>query len=158
MLSEIQADLTRWSHTTTPEASTGESALVGPQKLSFQEEMGRISRQSGIVFAGTIFTEVFGYVFKVCLARVLGAEALGIYAPGMTIVGLRGILNGLGAAGFRGAVCGSVCSLEKIRSAARAVVEWFLMLLAANLIFAAKRAARDTERGTPLSWELVSRP
>jgi len=64
--------------------------------LSFQSEMGRISRQSGIVFAGTIFTAVFGYVFKVYLARVLGAEALGLYALGMTIIGFLGIINGLG--------------------------------------------------------------
>ncbi len=64
--------------------------------LSFQSEMGRISRQSGIVFAGTIFTAVFGYVFKVYLAHVLGAEALGLYALGMTIISFLGIINGLG--------------------------------------------------------------
>ncbi len=58
--------------------------------------MGRISRQSGIVFAGTIFTAVFGYVFKVYLAHVLGAEALGLYALGMTIISFLGIINGLG--------------------------------------------------------------
>jgi O-antigen/teichoic acid export membrane protein len=67
-----------------------------PVPLSFQSEMGRISRQSGVVFAGTIFTAIFGYVFKVYLARVLGAEALGLYALGMTIIGFVGILNGLG--------------------------------------------------------------
>lgn len=64
--------------------------------LSFQSEMGRISRQSGVVFAGTIFTAVLGYVFKVYLAHVLGAEALGLYALGMTIIGFLGIINGLG--------------------------------------------------------------
>ena len=65
-----------------PAGSTSEDAPAGSGPLSFQTEMGRISRQSGIVFAGTIFTVAFGYVFKVYLARVLGAEALGIYALG----------------------------------------------------------------------------
>jgi O-antigen/teichoic acid export membrane protein len=72
------------------------SEPVSTAPLSFQAEMGRISRQSGIVFAGTIFTAVFGYIFKVYLARVLGAEALGLYALGMTIIGFLGIINGLG--------------------------------------------------------------
>jgi Polysaccharide biosynthesis protein len=58
--------------------------------------MGRISRQSGIVFAGTIFTAVFGYAFKVYLARTLGAEALGVYALGMTIISFLAIINVLG--------------------------------------------------------------
>jgi O-antigen/teichoic acid export membrane protein len=58
--------------------------------------MGRISRQSGIIFAGTIFAAVLGYVFKIYLARALGAEALGIYALGITFVGFLGMLNALG--------------------------------------------------------------
>ena len=55
-----------------PEESPSENPIAGPEKLSFQTEMGRISRQSGIVFAGTIFTAALGYVFKVYLARVAG--------------------------------------------------------------------------------------
>src|SRR5712675_89305 len=62
----------------------------------FRQQMGHISRQSAVFFAGTIFTAAAGYLFKVYLARVLGAEALGIYALGMTIVGLLGIFNALG--------------------------------------------------------------
>src|SRR5262249_47232812 len=64
--------------------------------LSFKTEMGRISRQSGIAFAGTIFTALLGYAFKVYLARVLGAEALGLYARGVTIIGFLGMINVLG--------------------------------------------------------------
>ena len=63
---------------------------------SFRQQMGHISRQSAVYFAGTIFTAATGYLFKIYLARVLGAEALGIYALGMTIVGLLGIFNALG--------------------------------------------------------------
>src|SRR5438552_16091132 len=62
----------------------------------FRHQMGHISRQSAVFFAGTVFTAAAGYLFKVYLARVLGAEALGIYALGMTIVGFFGIFNALG--------------------------------------------------------------
>ncbi len=62
----------------------------------FRRHVGQISRQSGVFFAGTIFTAIAGYAFKVYLARKLGAEALGIYALGMTVVGLFGIFGGLG--------------------------------------------------------------
>jgi O-antigen/teichoic acid export membrane protein len=64
--------------------------------FEFQRQIGQISRQSSVYFAGTIFTAAAGYVFKVYLARVLGAEALGIYALGMTISGFFGIFNALG--------------------------------------------------------------
>jgi O-antigen/teichoic acid export membrane protein len=65
----------------------------------FRTQVGYISRQSGVFFAGTIFTVALGYVFKVYLARVLGAEALGIYALGMTLVGFIGMFNSLGLPG-----------------------------------------------------------
>jgi len=55
-----------------------------------------ISRQSGVFFAGTLFTTAAAYFFKIYLARVLGAEALGIYALGMTVGGVLGILAALG--------------------------------------------------------------
>src|SRR5437868_5655633 len=63
---------------------------------NFRHQIGHISRQSSVFFAGTIFTAAAGYFFKVYLARVLGAEALGIYALGMTIIGFVGIFNALG--------------------------------------------------------------
>jgi O-antigen/teichoic acid export membrane protein len=62
----------------------------------FRSQVGQISRQSGVLFAGTIFTAALGYLFKIYLARVLGAEQLGIYALGMTLVGFVGAFNSLG--------------------------------------------------------------
>jgi O-antigen/teichoic acid export membrane protein len=62
----------------------------------FRAQIGDISRQSAVFFAGTVFAAVAGYFFKVYLARALGAEALGLYALGMTIVGLVGVVNALG--------------------------------------------------------------
>jgi len=68
--------------------------LLETQK--FQSQIGHISRHSSVFFAGTIFRLGTGYLFKVYLARALGAEPLGVYALGMTIIGFVGIFNGLG--------------------------------------------------------------
>jgi O-antigen/teichoic acid export membrane protein len=62
----------------------------------FRREIGHISRHSSIYFASTVFVLVVGYPFKIYLARVLGAEALGVYALGMTIVGCFAIFNDFG--------------------------------------------------------------
>lgn len=70
------------------------SATLSEQE--FTSHVGIISRQSGVFFAGTMFTAIAGYLFKIYLARTLGSEALGIYALGMTVVGLFGIFGGLG--------------------------------------------------------------
>ena len=119
-----------------PEASTSETTPAGTERLSFRTEMGRISQQSGIVFAGTIFTAVLGYVFKVYLARALGAEALGIYALGMTIINFLGILNGLGLADS--AVRFTALYQTSKRFGALRSLLWngSWILLATNLIFA----------------------
>jgi O-antigen/teichoic acid export membrane protein len=86
-----------------PSTAKGTALEVAPQvqpnpahTQKFRSQMGDISRQSSIFFAGTVFTAATGYLFKVYLARVLGAEALGLYALGMTIVGLVGVFNALG--------------------------------------------------------------
>lgn len=68
--------------------------LLETQK--FQSQIGHISRHSGVFFAGTIFRLCTGYLFKVYLARTLGAEPLGVYALGMTIIAFVGVFNGLG--------------------------------------------------------------
>jgi O-antigen/teichoic acid export membrane protein len=62
----------------------------------FRSHVGHISRQSGVFFAGTILSAALGYLFKIYLARMLGAEALGIYALGMTLIAFIGIFNSLG--------------------------------------------------------------
>ena len=77
-------------------ASQGPRPLIAPGKQEFNRRVVSISGQSSVYFAGTIFTSAAGYFFKVYLARKLGAEALGIYALGMTIVGFLGLFNALG--------------------------------------------------------------
>lgn len=80
----------------SPETVIPASPLDPLANVAFQGQMGHISRHSFVFFLGTIFTTATGYVFKVYLARTLGAEALGVYALGMTIVGLLGIFNAFG--------------------------------------------------------------
>lgn len=70
--------------------------LIADSAQQFRSQVGHISRQSGVFFAGTIFTAGFGYIFKVYLAHMLGAEALGLYALGITLIGFIGIFNSLG--------------------------------------------------------------
>jgi O-antigen/teichoic acid export membrane protein len=70
-------------------------AAANPE-ARFRSEMGQISRHSAVFFSGTLFTAAAGYLFKIYLARLLGADALGIFALGMTIVGFFGLFNGLG--------------------------------------------------------------
>ena len=84
---------------TAKDAASEGAPQVQPNPVhtqKFRSQMGDISRQSSIFFAGTVFTAGIGYLFKVYLARVLGAEALGLYALGMTIVGVVGVFNALG--------------------------------------------------------------
>ena len=72
------------------------SAAPVPSEARFRSEIGQISRHSAVFFLGTLFTAAAGYFFKIYVARVLGASALGVYALGMTLVGFFGLFNGLG--------------------------------------------------------------
>jgi O-antigen/teichoic acid export membrane protein len=75
---------------------TPASPPSGAPEVRFRSEMGQISRHSAVFFLGTLFTAAAGYLFKIYVARMLGAGALGIYALGMTVVGFFGLFNGLG--------------------------------------------------------------
>ena len=83
--------------------SPGPEAVARAESAEFRRRMGSISRHSLVYFAGTLFSAVAGYFFKIYVARELGAEALGLYALGMSIVGAFGIFNavGLPSAGAR---------------------------------------------------------
>lgn len=128
LLPELQAEAIDLEHR-APSVSLHTAPLLALEKLNYQTEMGRISRQSGIVFAGTIFSAVVGYAFKVYLARALGAEALGIYALGMTAAGVFGVFGGLGltwAASRFPSVFLSTGRMEDLR----AFIAWSVLILA----------------------------
>jgi len=134
--SELQANATRLNQTAPPEKSTAGGALAS-ETLNFRTEMGRISRQSGIVLAGMMFTAVFGYIFKIYLARVLGAEALGIYALGMTIVGFLGLLNAMGLPQSAVRFVALYAASRKFNQLGLLLWKGSGILLLANLFFAA---------------------
>ena len=71
-------------------------AVSPNENAEFRRRVKSISRHSTVYFAGTLFTAASGYFFKVYLARTLGAEALGIYALGMSIVGVISLFNAVG--------------------------------------------------------------
>ena len=77
------------------------SAETAPEvlRLEFSRNLGQISRQSAVFFLGTLFTMGAGYLVKVYVARVLGAEQLGLYALGMTMVSLVQVAGMLGLQG-----------------------------------------------------------
>jgi O-antigen/teichoic acid export membrane protein len=67
-----------------------------PSENEFHRRIGSISRQSAVYFAGTILTAAAGFLFKIYYTRRLGAEAIGLYYLGMTIVGFLGLFNAVG--------------------------------------------------------------
>jgi len=103
----------------------------------FRQQMGHISRQSSVFFAGTIFTAAAAYLFKVYLARVLGAEALGIYALGMTIVGFLSIFNSLGLP--QSALCfvAAYAATGKMKLLGGFLARSVFLLLVSNLLLGA---------------------
>jgi O-antigen/teichoic acid export membrane protein len=92
----LQEAETERHRSTAGEVSSPLPLLSMQKRPNFTAEIGEISRQSGVVFAGTVFSAAVGYFFKIYLARTLGAESLGIYALGMTVVGFIGVFGGLG--------------------------------------------------------------
>ena len=69
-----------------PLASTVETA-------EFRRRITSISGHSAVYFAGALFSAAAGYLLKIYLARTLGAEALGLYALGISVVSVVGLFN-----------------------------------------------------------------
>jgi O-antigen/teichoic acid export membrane protein len=83
----------------TPQPIISPKAAPEVLGLEFSRNLGQISRQSAVFFLGTLFTMGAGYLVKVYVARVLGAEQLGLYALGMTMVGFVQMAGMLGLQG-----------------------------------------------------------
>ena len=99
--------------------------------------MGDVSRQSLVFFLGTIFTAAAGYLFKIYVARKLGAERLGIYAIGMSVTGFLGLFPALGlpdAAARFVAVYNAKNRTSQLRGF---LFRALLVLIAANLLVGA---------------------
>lgn len=79
--------------------TTPSHAVPEPLGIEFGRNFDQISRQSAVFFVGTLFTMGAGYLVKVYVARMLGAELLGIYALGMTMVNFVQMAGMLGLQG-----------------------------------------------------------
>src|ERR1700733_304202 len=112
------------------------SPEAAAQTRQFRSQVGHISRQSGIFFAGTVFSVGIGYVFKVYLARVLGARDLGVYALGMTLVGFLSIFNGMGLPQSAVRFVASYAAANKFRQLHALLWRGAGLLLAVNAVFA----------------------
>ena len=62
----------------------------------FRHQLGTISQQSVVFFVCTLFTLIGGYFFKIYVARMLGAEALGVYTIGMSVAAFFGLFSTMG--------------------------------------------------------------
>jgi O-antigen/teichoic acid export membrane protein len=113
---------------TAPEAESGTQ--------QFRSQVGHISRQSGVFFAGTVFTASLGYLFKVYLARVLGPEDLGLFALGVTLIGFIGIFNTLGLAQSAIRFVASYQAAGKFKELHALLWRGGGLLLAANVVLA----------------------
>jgi O-antigen/teichoic acid export membrane protein len=82
----------------SPPTASSEAATEG-LGLEFNRNLGQIFRQSAVFFLGTLFTMGAGYFVKVYVARKLGAEQLGLYALGMTLVNFVQMAGMLGLHG-----------------------------------------------------------
>jgi len=136
---------------------------LAPDRLreEFRRNMGQISRHSIAFFGGTIFTMGVGYLVKIYVARVLGAELLGIYALGMTLVSLTQLVGCLGLNGAASryvAVYNATARYDDLRSfltRSVAIVLAFNATLSIGLLFCGGWLARhlyhapDMERYIP---------
>lgn len=59
-------------------------------------DLKNIANQSFVFLLGTIFTLIVGFFFKIYLANQLGAEGLGIYSLGISIITILSIFVSLG--------------------------------------------------------------
>ena len=129
--------------------------------LEFRQQMGHISRQSSVYFAGTIFTAAAGYFFKVYLARVLGAEALGIYALGMTVAGFFGIFNALGLPQSAVRFVAKYAASERWKDLAGFIQRSTAIMLGLNILLAMLMIAVGPRIATrfyhPPRWFLICR-
>jgi O-antigen/teichoic acid export membrane protein len=122
-------------------SSTASGSPASKPPADFLEHVHSISRQSSVFLLGTVFTVAAGYLFKIYLARVLGAEALGIYTLGMTAGGLVSIVGAAGVPQTASRFVAIYASKGQTRKLTRFL--WFggLVLLVTNALVASLMVA-----------------
>ncbi len=139
------------------------SPVTTPQEASevlrveFRRNMGQISRQSFTFFLGTLFTMVAGYLVKVYVARMLGAEQLGLYALGLTLVSLAqlaGLLGLHGTAARYVAVYNATGKYDELRgflTRSVGIVVFLNLIVSTGLIFSGRWISRSLYHAPSLS-------
>ena len=64
--------------------------------LDIQQELKHIASGTGLVFFGSVFSSVVSVLYGAFIARVIGAEILGIYYLGLSIITFGVLLSNLG--------------------------------------------------------------
>jgi O-antigen/teichoic acid export membrane protein len=105
------------------------------ESLKFQQHIFRVSRHSSVYFTGRMFALAAGYFFKVYLTRELGAEALGTYALGLTIIGSLGIFNSFGISRSATRFVSAYRATGQYELLQGLLVRSVLLLLVSNLVF-----------------------
>ncbi len=116
--------------------SLSASGPTAPPTIStdFQKHVHSISKQSFVYLLGTLFTVAAAYPFKIYLARVLGAEGLGIYTLGMTAGGLASIVGAVGVPGIASRFVAIYAGSGQTGKLGRFLWMGTLCLLASNLV------------------------
>lgn len=119
-----------------------------PLSQQFKSNFKEITRQSAVFLAGTLFTLAAGYFVKIYVARVLGAQPLGIYALGMTIVSFVQLWGALGLPAAAARYVAAYNRPDRADSLRAFLTRTTVVMLALNLTlgvgmtFAGKVAAR----------------
>lgn len=127
--------------------SLDEIDLAESGHANFQSRVSEITRQSSISFLGTTFTLLVSYLFRVYLARTLGAKLLGWNALGIGLYVLCRLIGDLGlpyAASRYIAVYSSTEQEERLRAFFWRALWWSLAgtsLLCVVVISARERIA-----------------
>ena len=80
----------------TTEATMRAISTKPHQASASDQDIVLAAKGGGIAFVGNLFVYVIRFAFGIVMARLLGAELLGLYSLSLTIVSVVGILSSLG--------------------------------------------------------------
>jgi len=67
-----------------------------PAEESIEQLTKQVAKGGTIAFGGSLIGKVFGFVLNIMLGRVLGPEGFGLYALGMSVMGITQSISSLG--------------------------------------------------------------
>jgi len=70
------------------ESVVGAEKLGGPRASSFEKNVNVVAKGGGVTFAGKLFLNVLRFVTALLLARILGADQLGLYSLSLSALNI----------------------------------------------------------------------